>query len=321
MRTIFTTSELHPRDRFEKWHEIACRKFVQHDSMPDSRLHFDAELAVGSVASLGVFCFKNSPMLVERNGSHIAGAGTDHIYVCRQLTGRVLAEQDGREIALEPGALTCIDPLLPYQARFADDTELLLVKVPRDELQARIGPMRDLLARVVVPSGPEQELLMLLFGKLPDFSGDVPLSHQEMIATQTLDLLALTLAETGDRSARLGSGKALSLARLHAAVEARLRRADLDAQTIASAAGLSVRQANKLLAGQGTSLMRLLQERRLARCRRALQDPAQLHRSVSEIALSWGFSDLTHFGRCFKKAYGLSPSDFRAAAQANPARR
>jgi AraC-like DNA-binding protein len=56
---------------------------------------------------------------------------------------------------------------------------------------------------------------------------------------------------------------------------------------------------------------RLIQVRRFARCRQALGDPAQMHRSVSEIAYGWGFSDMTHFGRRFKSAYGMLPRECR----------
>jgi AraC family transcriptional activator of tynA and feaB len=51
-----------------------------------------------------------------------------------------------------------------------------------------------------------------------------------------------------------------------------------------------------------------IQARCVARCRKALEDPLQAHRTVSEIAYGWGFCDMTHFGRKFKKAYGLLPS-------------
>ncbi len=33
--------------------------------------------------------------------------------------------------------------------------------------------------------------------------------------------------------------------------------------------------------------------------------------TVSEVAYSIGFNDLSYFGKCFKKAYGVSPSDFK----------
>jgi AraC-like DNA-binding protein len=85
---------------------------------------------------------------------------------------------------------------------------------------------------------------------------------------------------------------------------------NLDVKTIADAAGVSVRYANALLALEDTSLRRLIQTRRLKRCQKALEDPLQSRRTVSEIAYSWGFSDMTHFGRVFKKAHGVLPSEY-----------
>ena len=38
--------------------------------------------------------------------------------------------------------------------------------------------------------------------------------------------------------------------------------------------------------------------------------------TVSEVAYSIGFNDLSYFGKCFKKAYGLSPSDFKESKSA-----
>jgi AraC-like DNA-binding protein len=37
--------------------------------------------------------------------------------------------------------------------------------------------------------------------------------------------------------------------------------------------------------------------------------------TVSEIAYAWGFSDMTHFGRKFRRVYGLSPSEYRKRAR------
>ena len=51
--------------------------------------------------------------------------------------------------------------------------------------------------------------------------------------------------------------------------------------------------------------------RRLERCRRALDDPAQARRTIGDIAFSWGFSDLSRFGRRFKAEFGCAPGEYR----------
>jgi len=113
----------------------------------------------------------------------------------------------------------------------------------------------------------------------------------------------------------ISSVRTASILKLRAVIESLLSNSALDAATVAAAAGISVRYANALLQEDDTSIMRLIQARRLARCRAALEDPLQNRRTVSEIAYGWGFSDMTHFGRIFKAAYGMLPSDYRRTAR------
>jgi len=131
-----------------------------------------------------------------------------------------------------------------------------------------------------------------------------------MVKDQALDLVARALAKaTEGLRPQVSSARSLVRMNVRAAIDARL--ADpLDATAVAAAAGVSVRYANAVLAEESMSIVRLIQAMRLARCRRALEDPSQRHRRVSEIADSWGFSDMTHFGRKFKAAYGSLPSEY-----------
>ena len=55
--------------------------------------------------------------------------------------------------------------------------------------------------------------------------------------------------------------------------------------------------------------MRLTQARCVARCRKALEDPLQAHRTVGKSHMAADFG-LTHFYRKLKK-YGLLPSEYR----------
>jgi AraC-like DNA-binding protein len=46
-----------------------------------------------------------------------------------------------------------------------------------------------------------------------------------------------------------------------------------------------------------------------------MQDPAQASHHISGIAFAWGFSDLSHFNRRFKAAFGCAPRDYRRQPQ------
>ena len=40
-------------------------------------------------------------------------------------------------------------------------------------------------------------------------------------------------------------------------------------------------------------------------------DPALRHRTIGDLAFSWGFVDASHFSRAFKARFGVGPTDYR----------
>ena len=91
-------------------------------------------------------------------------------------------------------------------------------------------------------------------------------------------------------------------------------------EALATASAFSKSRANAAVAGMleqgvleptGETFARHVMRRRLEACRRALEHPASAHRSVTDIALGWGFSSLATFYRAFRSAYGVAPGDIR----------
>lgn len=317
MKTVFSTEHVHPRDRFDFWHSVARKDVVEHDSTPRCRNSFQAQLRSASVGAIDLVLFQNSEMSIAHTRCHIAYANTEELFVCRQFGGRVALEQDGRQVVLEPGDITLIDPRRPYQGRFSEASELLVLKVPRQLLEARLGQTQDVTVRPVKPCTAESSLLSANLAMLPLHTHNLGSAVQALLESHLLDLIALSVGRTiVEERSRTSSARSLVRVRLRAAIEAHLTDRTLDASTVARAAGVSVRYANDVLAEERTSIVQLIQARRLARCRQALEDPLQMGRTVSEIAYGWGFSDMTHFGRRFKSAFGVLPSEHRRRARA-----
>jgi AraC family transcriptional regulator, positive regulator of tynA and feaB len=276
------------------------------------RPNFEAEIEVGGLGNLELILFRNSPMQVWHTAAQASCAKSDHLFVCHQLSGGITLEQDTREVTLDAGCLTLLDPLLPYKGKFLRNSKMLVVKAPRRELEARLGKTRDMVVRLIKPNTAQDRLTSSVTALLPSLARETGSISDSIIGSDVLDLIAVSLAKAEGARPRVSSAKALVLLNIRAAIEARLTDPKLDPQAIADAVGVSVRYANQVLAEQGTSLTRLVLARRLARCRSALEDPTQGHRMLSEIAYGWGFRDLTHFGRRFKQAYGILPSEARA---------
>lgn len=315
MRKLFSTAEVDQRDRFDYWHEVACKHVIKHTARPSCRLSFNAELEGDSIGPIGLVQFANSAMDVSHTSRHVSTVQSDDVFVCLQRSGALALEQD-REVTLNAGDMTLLDPLQPYLAHFSPLSKLLVLKVPRRELEARIGKTREMVARLMRPIDSERRLASSYLAMLPAHTGLSACAAETIISDHVLDLVAIAMAKTTQgHLARISSARSIAVLRIRTAIESRLSDPNLNPMTVAAAAGISVRYASALLAQDGTSLYRLILALRLERCRKCLEDPIQVHRTISDIAYGWGFSDMTHFSRNFKKVYGALPRDYRRLPQ------
>jgi AraC-like DNA-binding protein len=303
---------LHPKHRFDYWHSIACDAILPHAARPRDRQSFSAELKGGAIADIDLVLHQNSPMTIRYATRHRErSAVTNSFFICQQLAGSHTLEQCEREVRLEPGSLTIVDPRLPFHGKFAAGSSTLLLRVPREFLEGRIGTLRDLAARPMVPDAADFAFASAFFSMLPRYANKLTQRGADLVQQQTVDLVAHLLGRVMGDLKSPSHARSLIFLRVSAAIEKALPDHRSDAAGIAAAAGVSVRYANSVLRDRGTSIMELLQIRRLERCRQALEDESQARRSISEIAYGWGFSDMTHFGRRFRAAYGMLPSEYR----------
>jgi AraC-like DNA-binding protein len=285
MRKLFSTTDVHPRDRFKYWHDVACRNVTMHDAVPESRLGFEAEMQIGSLAEIRVIIYKASPTKIACTTRHVERATDDDLLVLLQLSGQAMFEQNSQEVMLEVGDITLLDPLLPHTGIFLTPQNTLLLKVPRSALEARLGKTSQMVAMCIKPWDAEGGLTSSLLGMLPGYVDRLQPATSKVLSSQVLDLIALSLTHTmGAARPKVSSSQAVVYIKLRAAIESQLADPELDSHAVAAATGISVRYANQVLAREGTSIARLIQARRLERCRRALHDPSQAHRTISEIA-------------------------------------
>jgi len=240
MDKLFSTMDVHPRDRFDYWHDVACRNIAEHSSKPASRQNFEAQIEGGSLADVELVLFEHSPMTVTRTALHIAQSESEGLFICQQVRGSVAIEQNGRQIILQAGDLTLVDPLLPYFARYSELSKLLVLKIPRPDLRARLGQTREMLAIPISACEPRFSSTTSFVATLPGIAGSLPRAAEEIAKDQTLDIFAWSLLNAAGLSKpHVSSARSLALLNVRTAIESRLCNPALDPWTVAEAAGIS----------------------------------------------------------------------------------
>jgi AraC family transcriptional regulator, positive regulator of tynA and feaB len=317
LKVVFATSRVHARDRLAYWREEAGKAYVAHEFSTSMGRAFQGIIRAGTLGTLELALFSCDQCAVDRTVGCLKSAYDDELLIGLQVKGRMALHQDGRDAVTAPGDVFLLDPRRPFSFDVYPGIQSLAVKVPRWELQARLGDVSALTARPISNRRPEAALASSFLSLLVERADAIGEPAAGKIAQQALDLVALAFeASIPQGRTQLSSSRTTTLLRLKAIIEAKLHDPTLKPMLAAAAAGISVRYANALLAQEGTSLERFIMRRRLQHCRRSLEDAAQLHRPVSDIAYACGFSDVSHFTRRFKAEFGCSPSECRSRAGA-----
>lgn len=67
--------------------------------------------------------------------------------------------------------MTLLDPMQPYVGRFLPHSKLLVVKIARRALEARVGKAREMVVRPIKPDNPESRLASSYLSMLPANAG------------------------------------------------------------------------------------------------------------------------------------------------------
>ena len=149
MATVYSTREVHPRDRFSYWLEVATKGFVRHAFRSHVGSAFEGRVRLGSLAELGVAAFVCDAAEVSRTAQDIARADSDDLLISHQLSGKAVVVQDGRQAVNERGSFVLLDTRRPFTEVFQTRTKTVVLKVPRQSLQARLGNVAGFTARTM----------------------------------------------------------------------------------------------------------------------------------------------------------------------------
>lgn len=305
-----STSDVHPRDRFEYWFETSRKVLGPFETRPNHPTRFEGDLRHLRLPGMAISIFRCNGMTAWRTKRQAAQL-TDIVHIAVQLGGSVRITQDGREAELKNGDFCIVDAGRLGTFVQSPDAYCLVIEVSRRDCEARLGPLARWTARRVDGQHGGGALASTFAQLLPNQLSYLSASSQSQIKLQLLDLVALALKDSEGDDFVHSSARLASLLRLKSVVDDNLSNCNATCEDLASAAGISVRYANQLLDAEQTSLQRLLFSKRIEKCQAALADPAQAHRQISDIAYSWGFGDVSHFGRLFKAIVGMTPRDFK----------
>jgi AraC-like DNA-binding protein len=131
------------------------------------------------------------------------------------------------------------------------------------------------------------------------------------VEANILDLLGAVLSV---RAAAKAVGPEDQLKRIKTFIQQHLQDHTLGPVSVAAEFGISVRYVHSLFKDEPLTIGQYIRSLRARACRLELESETCAGASLTDVALKWGFYDLSHMSRCFREEFRTSPKEIRASA-------
>jgi AraC-like DNA-binding protein len=317
-RMYFDTDALPERDRFPAFCEEFVRRRTALDIVRRGETAFRGVMDLQRAGPVVVGSHFSSPIDLVRS-PRLVRDGDDSLLLALCCCGSACLTQRGTERKIESGGSFICDSAYTGEVHLTADSLLSLVRIPRAALIKLLPPAARLVDAGLYRDDAARRLLFGYLGEIFDVRRKDDGRAIQLAGEHILDLIALALGAEGDARSLVEqrSVSAVRRAAIVREIESHASDPKLSANTVASRQGITPRYVHLLLEATGKSFTHHVLERRLEKAGDLLRDPRWLHRKIADIAAEAGFTDLSYFNRTFRRHYGASPSDLRAAASSS----
>ena len=309
----FSTSDVAARQQFDAWMGWFAGVFdvVPHETL---RAGFRAESESWQIDGCMLSRVRAPAIRVERNITHVRRNPLDHWVITLSRRASSLIGSCDTSLVVPPG--------IPFILSLADELtserpedQRLQLYLSRDRF-TDLAPALDRSRGTALDSilgALLADYLALLERTLPDVANDDLPRLSEAIGA----MVAACLAAEQDRAGSAGPQIDLvRLERIRHLVRRCLRLPGLGPRLLCHRLSISRSTLYRLMDAEG-GVARYIQRQRLLEAYALLSDPS-IDRPITVIAEELCFADTSGFSRAFRREFGASPSDIRAASRTTP---
>ncbi|EIK94386.1 AraC family transcriptional regulator [Pseudomonas sp. M47T1] len=293
---------------YDEWNEKLKTVFgLWKPDIPTSA-DFSAEVSHHTLGNFEVVRCVCDPCGATRHGREIAADDQETLALQLVLSGQERFTIDSNSYALGPGDLLVWNTTRPMSFEVTERLQKISVLMPLSRLRSWLpGSWHSIESKYSRGSTTATMLNSLIQTMEPEFfSGN--LNNSEALTEAMIGTLVSSLGVVR------GAGecqKQQMLERIKRFIDENLSIPELSPGYIAAAHRISLRHLHSLFEAAGQTALQYVIHQRLLRCQRELSNPSMAQRTITDIALSWGFQHSTHFSRRFKTEFGITPHEFR----------
>jgi len=314
----FSTGSLPRHKRAALFREYVGNGIVKLDACPLTE-DFCINGTGIKLPDLGIVAVSMTPSRIART-REVLRDGNDNLrlVMLRRSGSSAPVAHLGRELTVEPngGAVVLSNCDLNAITFTAHPSQMISINFTRKFLRPLVRDFDAIFAHTIPGQIASLRLLASYIKALLAEPAPPTGEFAQLVVAHIYDLAALAMGATRD-AAEIASSRGLPAARLRdikSDIAASLKQGDVSVADIAQRQRVTPRYVQMLFENEGTTFTEFTRNARLNRAYRMLRDPRFADRSISTIAFEAGFSDLSYFNKVFRRRFGGTPSDVRAAS-------
>jgi len=290
---------------WQRWREMICDSFVHLECRTEAR-NFYGNIRKEISNSDRICSVVSTQQRTCRTAASIREYPSEEFLLLLQRTGKGAVSQAGRRAELLAGDFVVCDTSEPYELCFDAPFEQVVLKLSRVKLERTLPECHRYVGQTIRGNTGPGSIVSSFIQQLTH--RDVPISENDLSHFDD------SLVDMVTTAMRVGINGTLNrsesrLAEIKNTILKQIRDPQLDIHEIAHHAGMSPRTLNRLFHTEGETPHEWVKKQRYSAVAAELAESHQ--RSITDIAYSWGFNDLSSFSRGFKSRFGKSASQWR----------
>lgn len=278
--------------------------------LPAQEAQFVAHSETRNIGLLSIIkATANSPILLRRQP---VGTEPENYFMLNiQLDGEIAYVSPNGKVSCGPGSMLLTNQNRVLKSEQLSPAEALVVKVPTSYARQRSHHIDRYCWTTIDADGGVSGMLRDFVVSMWQAAASLSPAEAERLPLIFIDLLDSVFHKESGVYPELSSPEDVLVERLRNEIFNRMSKPKLTSSELAESLCVSRSKLYRATNQAGTTVEQIIQEVRLEWSRNALGDAHLSKLSLTEIAMEAGFCDQAHFSRCFKKRYGMSPSEYR----------